>query len=317
MFRQSLLPRACLMLALGLTLSSAPALAPPALAQERSPYERLDRLERDLNMLQRHIYRGAPVPMPDGAAAVNAQLRMDRLEAEMRELTGRVEEYANRLEQMRRRVEQLNGEAELRFGQASGPGPQGPIDGAMPPARLGTGGPPMPARQPTMPGRSGSDEDEPGGPTPILGKLTPPGTPPGLPPQAAAVLPGGSATEKYNYAFGLMKDANYPAAEAAFKEFVEAHPKDQMAGNAQYWLGETYFARSKYREAAKTFAEVYKFYPKSLKAPDALLKLGMSLARADEKQNACVALAKLGEEFPKAATSVRQRGASEMKKLGC
>ncbi|HEX2152267.1 MAG TPA: tol-pal system protein YbgF, partial [Stellaceae bacterium] len=311
-------PSASVRQARGLTLSSAPALAPPALAQERLPYERLDRLERDLNMLKRHIYQGASVPVyaPDGAAAVNAQLRMDRLEAEMRDLTGRVEEYANRLEQMRRRVEQLNGNAESRFGHTSGPGPQGPVAAAMPPPRS--------ARPP------GSYEDEPGGPTPILGTLTPPGTPPGSPPRsnqpasaasppqaADAVLPGGSATEKYNYAFGLMKDANYPAAEAAFKEFVEAHPKDQMAGNAQYWLGETYFARGKYREAASAFAEVYKRYPKSLKAPDALLKLGMSLAGADQKQNACVALAKLGEEFPKAAASVRQRGASEMKKLGC
>src|SRR6188474_2197002 len=89
MFRRSLLPRACLTLALGLTLSH-----PLAWGQERSPYERLDRLERDLNMLQRHVYRGATVSTyaPDGAtASVNTQLRMDRLEAEMRELTGRVE----------------------------------------------------------------------------------------------------------------------------------------------------------------------------------------------------------------------------------
>ncbi|MGD9613921.1 MAG: tol-pal system protein YbgF [Alphaproteobacteria bacterium] len=319
MFRQSLLPRACLTLALGLTLSSAPVWVPPAWAQERSPYDRLDRLERDLNMLQRHVYRGAPVPMyaPDGAAAVNAQLRMDRLEAEMRELTGRVEEYANRLEQLRRRVEQVNGEAESRFGQGSGPG-----------------GPPRPARPPALAERSGAYEDEPrsqggppGGPTPIFGTLTPPGTPPrsetresaapAPAPATAGVLPGGSATERYNHAFGLMKQAKYPDAEAAFKEFVAAHPKDQMAGNAQYWLGETYYARGKYMEAASAFAEGYKRYPKSSKTPDALLKLGMSLARAEQKQNACVALAKLGDEFPQAAASVRQRAASEMKRLGC
>ena len=119
------------------------------------------------------------------------------------------------------------------------------------------------------------------------------------------MLPGGSATEQYNYAFGLMKQANYPAAEAAFKEFVEAHPKDQMAGNAQYWLGETYYARGKYMEAASAFADGYKRYPKSAKAPDALLKLGMSLARAEQKQNACVALAKLGDEFPHARIVVQ------------
>ena len=139
MFRQSLLPRACPTLALGLTLSFAWVLlawTPPALAQDRSTYERLDRLERDLNMLQRHVYRGASVPMyaPDGTAAVNVQLRMDRLEAELRDLTGRIEEYANRLEQLRRRVEHVNGEGELRVGQGSSPGFQGPAVTAMPPA---------------------------------------------------------------------------------------------------------------------------------------------------------------------------------------
>jgi tol-pal system protein YbgF len=340
MSRQSLLPRTCLTLALGLMLS-----CPPAWGQERSAYERLDRLERDLNMLQRHVYRGAAAPMyaPDGAASVNAQLRMDRLEAEMRELTGRVEEYANRLEQLRRRVEPLNNEGEARFGQGSSPVGQGPVAAAMPSARTGAGGPPRPARPPATPERPGPNEDEPGpppggppfgGPTPILGTLTPPGRPLEPPvgspqrsiepasgaapaPTSDGVLPNGSATEQYNYAFGLMKEAKYPAAEMAFKEFVAAHPKDQMAGNAQYWLGETYYARGNYMEAAGAFAEGYKRYPKSSKTPDALLKLGMSLARADQKQNACVALAKLGEEFPRAAASVRQRAAAEMKKLGC
>jgi tol-pal system protein YbgF len=114
-----------------------------------------------------------------------------------------------------------------------------------------------------------------------------------------------------------LKQAKYPDAEAAFKAFVDAHPQDQMAGNAQYWLGETYYARGKYMEAATAFAEGYKRYPKNSKAPDALLKLGMSLARADQKQNACVALAQLGHDFPHAAASVRQRAASEIKKLGC
>lgn len=330
MFRQSLLPRACLTLALGLMLSPV-----PALAQERSPYERLDRLERDLSMLQRHVYRGAPVPMyaPDGAASVNTQLRMDRLEAEMRELTGRIEEYVHRLEQLRRQVEQAHGEAELRTGQGSGAGSQGQVAAATPPPRSGPGGPMRPARPPDPPG---SRENEPaspmgGGAAQTLGTLTPPGAPPPAAParpderaSAAApasaddsVLPSGSATERYNHAFGLMKEARYPAAEAAFRKFVETYPRDRMAGNAQYWLGETYYVRGRYMEAASAFAEGYKRYPKNAKAPDTLLKLGMSLARADQKQNACVAFARLGEEFPQAAASVRQRAVSEMKNLGC
>ncbi len=337
MSRQSLLPRACLALALGLSLSSA-----PGWAQERSTYERLDRLERDLNMLQRHVYRGAAVSTygPDGAASVNTQLRMDRLEAEMRELTGRIEEVGNHVEQLRRRVEQVSGEADLRVRPGSGPAAQGQVAAALPPVRSGiAGGSPLPARPPAAPEVARLYDDERGpppngpslsGPTKIVGSLTPPGMSAELPPRSTepvsggvqpsasdGVLPSGSAGEQYNYAFGLMKAAKYPAAEVAFKEFVQAHPKDQMAGNAQYWLGETYYARGKYMEAASAFADGYKRYPKSAKTPDALLKLGMSLARAEQQQNACVALAKLGDEFPHAAASVRQRAASEMKKLGC
>ena len=69
-------------------------------------------------------------------------------------------------------------------------------------------------------------------------------------------------------------------------------------------------------EAATAFAEGYKRYPKGAKAPDSLLKLGMSLARANQKQNACVALAQLDHDFPQAGASVKERAAAEKKKLG-
>src|SRR5712692_10533046 len=108
MFRQPLLPRAPLLIAaLGLALAAAPY---AAWSQDRSTQERLERLERDLNMLQRQVYRGSPPPViaGDGSVAVNAQIRMDRLEAQMRDLTGQVEEYVNHLEQLRQRVEQIN-----------------------------------------------------------------------------------------------------------------------------------------------------------------------------------------------------------------
>jgi tol-pal system protein YbgF len=173
----------------------------------------------------------------------------------------------------------------------------------------------------------------PGGPptTPIFGTLTPPGSPPTSPEQAAAnagrTAPGtvqpsaapssGSPTEQYNHAFGLLKQADYPSAEAALRAFVEQHPRDPMAGSAQYWLGETYYTRGKYIEAAAAFAEGYKRYPKSPKAAEALLKLGMSLSRADQKQNACVALAQLDHDFPNPGATVKERANAERKRIGC
>ncbi len=90
-----------------------------------------------------------------------------------------------------------------------------------------------------------------------------------------------------------------------------------LAGSAQYWLGETFYARGKYVDAASAFAEGYKRYPKGTKAADDLLKLGMSLARADQKQNACVALAQLDRDFPHPGAAIKERAVAEKKRLGC
>jgi tol-pal system protein YbgF len=130
-------------------------------------------------------------------------------------------------------------------------------------------------------------------------------------------MPPGSASDQYNFALGLIKQADYPAAEEAFKSFVRQHPNDALAGNAQYWLGETYYQREKYADAATAFAEGYKRYPKGAKAADDLLKLGMSLARANQKQNACITLVQLDRDFPNPGNGIRERAKDEKKKLGC
>jgi len=343
MFRQSLLPRACFGVALGLAVVAPNA---PARSQDRLTFERLDRLERDLNMLQRQVYRGAPAPMMSGdpGNAASGEVRMDRIEQQMRELTGRVEEFVNQIDQLRQRVEQVSGDVETRFGQtastagpyaAATPPPPRPRSGAAP-GRQPPVEPPGPVALappgPAPAGRAGSllppDPGAPSsGPSPIFNTLTPPGSPPAQPDLASAAdmprppsertLPSGSAGEQYNYAFGLLKQADYPAAEAALKSFVEQHPKDPMAGNAQYWLGETYYTRGRFLEAASAFAEGYKRYPKGSKAPDELLKLGMSLSRANQKQNACVALAQLDHDFPKPGAAIKEHAAAEKKRLGC
>ena len=340
MFRHSLLPCACFGVALGI----AAALPMPAHSQDRSTYERLDRLERDLNMLQRQVYRGGPAPVPGGGdpgVAMNAELRMDRIETQMRELTGRVEEFMNQLDRLRQRVEQVNGDPDTRLSQgppgsggyaAAGPPPPRPRGSTgsareLPPdPGAFAGGPLMPPGPPDVGPLAPPMALTPprGGVSPVAGTLTPPGVPaagPELaaaaPPSTAHPLPSGSTSEQYNHAFGLLKQADYPAAETALKGFVEQHPNDPMAGNAQYWLGETYYTRGRYAEAASAFAEGYKRYPKSSKAADELLKLGMALARANQKQNACIALTQLDHDFPAPGAAIKERASTEKKRLGC
>ena len=308
--------------------------------------DRLDRLERDLSMLQRQVYRsaGGTVVPPDPNGAVNSELRMDRVETQMRELTGRVEDAVNGVEQVRRRLEQINSDLDVRFGQGqtqpTPPSPRPTGSGPVASASAGTLPPrgalsvpsaaPLAPHNPPMP--PGTLVPPPYTPT-GLGTLTPPKSPAGpqpfapqpenvgtggaIRPPSPGGLPAGSASEQYNLAFGLLKQADYPAAEAALKNFIRQHPDDGLAGSAQYWLGETYYARGNYAEAAITFAEGYKRYPKGSKAADDLLKLGMSLARVNQKQNACTALVQLDRDFPNAGNGIKERAKDEKKRLGC
>ena len=123
--------------------------------------------------------------------------------------------------------------------------------------------------------------------------------------------------EQYQYAFGLLQQANYDEAEKALRAFVAQHPTDFLAGNAQYWLGETYYVRGRYDDAALTFAEGYQKYPDNSKAPDDLLKLGMSLGQTGKKSEACVAFAELGKKFPGAPDNVLARVKDEKHRYGC
>ena len=84
-----------------------------------------------------------------------------------------------------------------------------------------------------------------------------------------------------------------------------------------YWLGETYYVREKFAEAAVTFAEGYEKHPGSPKTADNLLKLGFSLARLQRSEDACVALAQLSDEFPNASTTIKRRAMTEGKRIGC
>jgi tol-pal system protein YbgF len=320
MNRYRLLARACLGLWVLLLVIAAPA---PAPAQDPSVLGRLDRLERDLSMLQRQVYHGYPggPAMPAGSAdAVNVEIRMERLEAEMRDLTGRVEDAVNQVQQLRRRIEQINSDVAVHFGEMPGPPPNGGMAASVP------GGRPAAATPPATDSGSASPPAAPGTPVPapIFGTLHLPGAAP-PPEQTAAApampapgtLPSGPASAQYNYAFGLLKQADYPDAETALREFVRRHPGDALAGNAQYWLGETYYARGKYADAAAAFAEGYKRYPRGAKAPDDLLKLGLSLARANQRQNACLALGQLDHDFPNPGSAIKERAVAEKKRLGC
>ena len=69
--------------------------------------------------------------------------------------------------------------------------------------------------------------------------------------------------EQYDDAYKLLREGNHIAAEKAFLKFIENNPKHDLAGNANYWLGETYYARGQYEQAAPIFAEGFTTYKKN------------------------------------------------------
>lgn len=134
---------------------------------------------------------------------------------------------------------------------------------------------------------------------------------------ADVILPEGTPKQQYDYAFEFLKRQDFARAEASFREFMKRFPTDPLAGNAQYWLGETHYVRGDYQKSVIEFMNGYQKYPKSNKGPDNLLKLGMSLANLGQTKEACTALSRLTREYPDANDQIRRGAQQERQKLKC
>jgi tol-pal system protein YbgF len=93
-------------------------------------------------------------------------------------------------------------------------------------------------------------------------------------PPAGLPVPQGDDRANYQAAFDLLKDAKYPEAINAFKQYLTTFPNGPLADNAQYWLGEAHYVTKQYPDALRDFRTVIEKYPESRKIPDALLKIG-------------------------------------------
>jgi tol-pal system protein YbgF len=327
---------------LALVLGAGLAAGEAAWAQDantQAMIDRIDRLQRELVTLQRQVYKGeAPPASAAGAAAgtsgitttaaARIEQRLSQFEAELRTLTGQVEEAVYRNGQLRERLERLAAETDFRLQQfEQAPRPGAAMQGA-PAGQAAPGAPDTGQRRVlgtvsqadlealrSQPVESASPAAQPGGqPGAQQGALQPGAQ------QAAApgyALAGETPEAQYNHAFGLLSQANYGEAELALRAFVELNPQDPLAGNAKYWLGETFYVRQDYQQAAVTFAEAYQEYPNSGKAPDNLLKLGMSLSALGSKPDACGTFVELLKRYPKAAATVIQRAKQERQRLAC
>ena len=263
--------------------------------------------------------------------AGDATIRVQQLEEEIRNLNGRIEEMSFQLLQMQEQMRKTQEDNEFRFqelekgsgksgslqrpaGQAqddvariietpSDSSPAAPDQSAnvgKPGATLGSiqldaNGNPIGA---TL----NSDANNGSGPPPSTG-------------QSSASL--GSEGDTYQAAYGHVLSGDYALAEREFQDYLSAYPNGSKAADANFWLGEAQFSQGKFNEAAKTFLDAHQAYGKSAKAPEMLLKLGMSLAELDNKETACATLREVTKRYPKASRAVVSKVAAEQKRLGC
>jgi tol-pal system protein YbgF len=267
--------------------------------------------------------------------------RNDDLENTVRRLTGQIEQLGHRIDEQNARIERMQKDFDYRLcalaaqqlgtvgggdeasalncspssGAPSAAPPAAPPVAPAPPAGRRAAGEPV---QLSPPPRAATDEN---GESVQLGR--PPGTLGSLPvrnaPAAPAAVPsaGNANRSKFDSAMRLLAKAQYDEARSAFRGFADAYPKDDLAPQALYWIGDIALVQKDYAGAARAFAEEIKKYPDSARSPDSMLKLGQSLIAMGQKQEGCTALAALPTKYPDAAKTVIAHAAADRKSSRC
>lgn len=276
----------------------------------------------------------------------DAEVRLQQMEEQMRQLNGRIEEMSYQLLQMQEQLRKTQEDNEFRFQQlekGSKPMPAGTrkSEADLPPPAGGQRGDDVarviqaPQDMETAPSNDVPKEEGLGQPPSELGSIefdqggnavgatrsnqsnaSRPlsGGEQGAPQQTASL---GNENDTYKAAYGHVLSGDYALAEQEFGQFISAYPKSTRAADANFWLGEALYSQGKFNEAAKTFLNAHQKYGTSEKAPEMLLKLGMSLAALDNKDTACATLKEVTRRYPKASRAVITKVSSEQKRLAC
>lgn len=291
--------------------------------ETRALLNRIEQLENQMQGLNDEVFRGgrsaprAPSsgrsaqPALTGNVAADLEVRLQQMEEQMRAINGRIEEQGFQVRQVREDTQKILSDMQLRLQELEAR-TGGATTGA---AAAGASLPPPRTNAPMLPPpTSGATASTSG----TLGSMSESEMrTAGVPnaPAAAPIVMG--EQESYDAAYRQLSARDFGNAEAGFKDFLQRFPQSPRAGNAAYWLGETYYVRQDMEQAAVAFAQAYQQYPQSDKAPDSLLKMGMSLGALGRTQEACVTYGELLKRFPQAPQTIRGRAERESQTLRC
>jgi len=289
--------------AVGLICGLAMAIMLPLWSQaapaDRTLAKRLQIIEKQLKAVQRKVFTpgsrfraatpdSAASSLPDtggnmggnmGGSLADIEARLSQMETQLRQITGRVEEGNYQMGRLKQQMETMTRDYEFRIAALE---KSRTASSLAPKADI--------TAKPTVRNKPKAEK--------------------------ADILPAGTEQQQYSYAQKLVTKGQYARAEVALSAFLTRYPKARLAGNAQYWLGQTYYVRKMYTRATRAFLEGYNNYPESPKAPAFLLKIGMSLFAMGEKNDACDAYRELASRFPTSLES-RNKRPPEEKRARC
>ena len=297
----------------------------PIYAEEEEIYlksisDQIQVITKDLKTLEKAVYQKSDVVNLKSSSSINSDglnedimtkhlLKLNEIENQFRELTNKFEEINFKLDKLSTRVTKIQSDTQLRFSdlenqpnntlkekKVSLPGTSKPQDfGASPGYQTSN----LPKEQSINSVESAKT---------VIAEE---------PEKRESLLPDKPAKEQYEFAVSFMKIGDYETAEFALREFIDKNKDHDLAGSAQYWYGETFRIRQLYSDAATAYLDGYQNYPKSKKAADNLLKLGITMVQLGEKDQGCKMISGIKKEYPKANKSVLQKAQYEQKKFKC
>jgi tol-pal system protein YbgF len=248
-----------------------------------------------------------------GQSMVDLLNRITELQAEVQSLRGLVENQAFEIEELKKRARDQYVDLDSRLTRIESGGAMRPT---APPAMNGAAI--EPGQVQTLPATT-SDPNQPGmqpqaavpppndpmaAPVPIdaAGVPVPPSNPNAgsVPVNPVSTLPPLSSDEQASYdtAFAALREGRYAESARRFSSFLEQFPNGDLADNATYWLGESYYVTQNYRIALDTFKSLLDRFPQSAKAADAQLKLGYCHYELREWNEAEAALNEVVRRYP-------------------
>ena len=217
----------------------------------------------------------------DREQLVDMVLQIQQLQDEVRMLRGRLEEQAHQIDTLKQRQRDQYLDLDQRIGELS----------SLRPAMAGPQASPatvyIPPEEDVPEIRTDPRES-----SSVTGLATPQ--------TSARTVADSPEAEKqmYDKAFQALKELRYADAAEEFSAFLARYPQSDLADNAQYWLGESYYVTRNYEIALEAFQAVLTNYPQSLKVPDCLLKVGYTHYELKQWELARAALAQVQEQYP-------------------